>query len=110
MQPYSVAFFRHSRNIIDQAPADTRARMTRRDKLLARLKSRPRDLTWDELVRALEGLGYAEAAAGRTGGSRRRFLHPTAPLIALHKPHPGNIVKMYVIDNVIEILIEEGLL
>jgi hypothetical protein len=84
--------------------------MGRRDKLVARLKARPKDFTWDELVRLLEGLGYAEAATGRTGGSRRRFIHATAPVIALHKPHPGNIVRMYVVDDVLRILTEEGLI
>jgi hypothetical protein len=59
--------------------------MGRRDKLITRLKSRPRDFTWEELVRLLEGLGYAEAKAGKTGGSRRRFVHPTAPVIALRE-------------------------
>ncbi len=43
--------------------------MTRRDKLVARLKGRPKDFTWDELVKLLEGLGYAEAVRGKTGGS-----------------------------------------
>jgi predicted RNA binding protein YcfA (HicA-like mRNA interferase family) len=76
----------------------------------ARLRSRPKDFTWEELVRLLEGLGYIEAKAGKSGGSRRRFVHPTAPLIALHKPHPGNIVKMYVIDDVLRVLTEEGLI
>jgi hypothetical protein len=47
---------------------------------------------------------------GKTGGSRRHFLHPTAPAIALHKPHPGNIVKRYVIDFVLMTLTEDGLL
>ena len=84
--------------------------MSRRDKLIARLKSRPKEFTWEELARLLEGLGYAEARAGKTGGSRRRFVHPTAPMIALHQPHPGNIVKMYVIDDVLRLLREEGLL
>jgi predicted RNA binding protein YcfA (HicA-like mRNA interferase family) len=84
--------------------------MGRREKLVARLKGRPKDFTWDELVRLLEGLGYVEAATGKTGGSRRRFIHETAPTIALHKPHPGNIVKMYVIDDVLRILTEEGLI
>ena len=84
--------------------------MSRRDKLIARLKSRPKDFTWEELVRLLEGLGYTEAKAGKTGGSRRRFIHPTAPMIGLHKPHPGNIVKMYVIDDVLRLLREEDLL
>lgn len=84
--------------------------MGRREKLVARLKVRPKDFTWDEMVRLLEGLGYVEAATGKTGGSRRRFIHETAPTIALHKPHPGNIVKMYVIDDVLRILTEEDLI
>lgn len=83
--------------------------MTRRDKLVARLKAKPADLTWDELVRLLDGLGYVEAASGKTGGSRRRFVHPTAPVLALHKPHPGNIVRMYVVREVLRVLTEEGL-
>lgn len=83
--------------------------MTRREKLISRFKSRPKDFTWEELVRLLEGFGYSEARAGATGGSRRRFVHPSAPLIALHKPHPGNIVKMYVIDDVLRVLTEEGI-
>ena len=84
--------------------------MTRRGMLAARLKGRPKDLTWDELVKLLEGLGYAEAARGKTGGSRRRFVHATAPTIELHKPHPSNIVKMYVIDDVLRVLTEGGLI
>lgn len=84
--------------------------MTRTDKLLARLKSRPNDLTWDELARALTGLGYTEARRGKTGGSRRRFLHATAASIFLHKPHPGNIVKSYAVREVAALLEEEGLL
>ena len=61
-------------------------------------------------MRLLEGLGYVEAKAGKSAGSRRRFVHPSAPVIALHKPHPGNIVKMYVIDDVLRVLSEEGLI
>ena len=83
--------------------------MTRRDKLLARLRAKPKDFTWDELIRLLAALGYSEAKTGKTGGSRRRFVHPTAPVIVLHKPHPGNIVKTYVIDEVLDLLTEEGL-
>lgn len=84
--------------------------MSRRDKLIARLKGRPKDFTWDELVRLLEGLGYAEVRGGKTGGSRRRFVHASAPIITLHKPHPGNVVKMYVVDELLRVLVEEGLI
>ncbi len=34
----------------------------------------------------------------------------TAPTIALHKPHPGNIVKMYVIEELVHMLAEEDLI
>jgi predicted RNA binding protein YcfA (HicA-like mRNA interferase family) len=84
--------------------------VSRREKLIVRLKTRPKDLTWDELVRLLQGLGYREVATGKTGGSRRRFVHASAPTIALHKPHPGNIVKSYVVDELLRLLAEEGLI
>lgn len=84
--------------------------MSRREKLIERLKSKPRDFSWDELVRLLEALDYREAATGKTGGSRRRFVHETAPPIMLHKPHPGSIVKMYVVHEVLRVLSEEKLI
>lgn len=84
--------------------------MTRKDKLVARLKSRPRDFTWDELARLLASLGYRESKTGKTGGSRRRFIHESAAAISLHKPHPGNIVKIYAVDEVMRVLTDEGLI
>ena len=84
--------------------------MARRAKLIRRLQRRPKDFTWHELVRLLEGLGYSQVRAGATGGSRRRFTHPFAPAISLHRPHPGNIVKRYVIDDVLSLLTEAGLI
>ena len=84
--------------------------MSRREKLIARLKSKPRDFSWDELVRLLEALEYREITTGKTSGSRRRFAHETAPAIMLHKPHPGNIVKMYVVHEVLRVLSEEKLI
>ncbi|MCY4451495.1 MAG: type II toxin-antitoxin system HicA family toxin [Immundisolibacterales bacterium] len=84
--------------------------MTRRDKLVRRFRTRPRNFAWEELVRLLAGVGYVEARSGATDGSRRRFVHPDAPAISLHRPHPGNIVKMYTIDEVLRLLTEEELI
>jgi predicted RNA binding protein YcfA (HicA-like mRNA interferase family) len=84
--------------------------VSQRDKLLVRLQSKPKDFSWQELVRLLKMLGYEEAKRGKTGGSRRRFVHKTAAMISLHKPHPGSILKRYQLDQVIETLIQEGLL
>ena len=84
--------------------------MARKEKLIRRFRSRPKDFTWDELVRLLESVGFSEVPGGRTSGSRRRFVHPIAPAISVHKPHPDNIVKMYVIDGISRLLTEEGLI
>ncbi len=84
--------------------------MSRLDKLMKRFLSRPRDFSWDELVVLLASLGYVEKKKGKTGGSRRRFVHESAPPISLHKPHPANIVKRYAIDEVITFLEREKLI
>ncbi len=83
--------------------------MSRKEKLIARFKTRPRDFTWNELVRLLGYLGYEEETGGRTGGSRRRFTNTDiGHTITAHKPHPVNIVKSYTIRILIEDLKREG--
>jgi len=84
--------------------------MSRRDKLIDRFKQQPSDFTWQELHRLLITLGYQEIPRGKTGGSRRGFVHPSAGLVSLHKPHPGNVVKRYVIAQLLRQLREEGLI
>lgn len=84
--------------------------MSKHEKLLKRLQSKPKDFTWNELATLLGGLGYREVAGGKTGGSRRRFVHMTAPAIFVHKPHPGNVVKQYVIRDVLAVLKEGNLI
>ncbi|OPX39176.1 MAG: hexulose-6-phosphate synthase [Desulfobacteraceae bacterium 4484_190.2] len=84
--------------------------MSRKEKLLARLPQRPKDFTWDELASLLKAMGYVQRKTGKMGGSRRRFVHPTAPTITLHKPHPSRIVKMYVINDISELLRREGMI
>jgi hypothetical protein len=84
--------------------------MSRREKLIARLKQKPKDFTWYELIALLKALGYNPSKTGKTGGSRRRFIHPTAPPISLHKPHPDNVIKRYIIDDILETLKHGGLI
>lgn len=84
--------------------------MSRKEKLIKRFRERPRDMTWEELTALLTYLGYQERKKGKTGGSRRRFVHESAPSVNLHKPHPKNIVKIYVIRELIEFLEREELL
>lgn len=85
--------------------------MARKDKLIERLQQRPRDFSWEELVRLLRSLGFELVKGGKTSGSRQRFVHTTPGIvISLHRPHPHKELKNYQLDQVIEILREEGFL
>ncbi len=84
--------------------------MSRTDELIQRLLSRPKDFTYDELVKVLIHFGYEEIKKGKTAGSKRAFVREaTKHIIRLHKPHPSNILKMYVVDYVIGELKDQGL-
>jgi predicted RNA binding protein YcfA (HicA-like mRNA interferase family) len=85
-------------------------KMSKKEKLLSRLRQRPKDFTWDELATLLSKLGYEPRKKGKTAGSRRQFIHPTAAPIILHKPHPQNTLKRYAIDDIIEKLKNEGVI
>jgi hypothetical protein len=82
--------------------------LSRRDKLIKRLLSRPSDFTFDELVALLRSFGYSISRAGKTGGSRVAFADDKGDYIRLHKPHPGNILKHYQADDIITALSERG--
>jgi hypothetical protein len=82
--------------------------MSQIEKLLGRFFTKPRDFTWKELISVLESFGYRELPSGKTGGSRRKFADSEKRIISLHKPHPGQIVKVYVIEQVIANFKENG--
>jgi predicted RNA binding protein YcfA (HicA-like mRNA interferase family) len=84
--------------------------MSRKDKLIQRFLARPKDFSWEELLVLLSKFGFEEVSTGKTGGSRRRFANADAVVITLHKPHPRNILKTYQIDQIIEVLRQEGFL
>lgn len=85
--------------------------MSKREKLIQRLLSRPRDFTYAELETFLNSLGYEEIKTGKTSGSRRAFISKLKKhIIRLHKPHPGPVLRMYQIDYIIQELKKEGLL
>jgi len=77
--------------------------MSTKEKLLVRFLKQPKDFTYQELTRLLNGFGYEEETKGKTSGSRVMFYnsvkeHP----ILIHKPHPGNILKAYVLKYVLD--------
>lgn len=85
--------------------------MSRKEKIIQRLKNRPKDFTYDELRTLLNYIGFEEDNKGNTSGSRVEFIHKdTKTIIKLHKPHPRNIMKPYQINIVIESLKKIGVI
>jgi predicted RNA binding protein YcfA (HicA-like mRNA interferase family) len=83
--------------------------MSRKDKLIARLKTRPKDFTFDELKTLLELCGYVMSNLGKTSGSRVRFKKRKKALV-LHKPHPQKELMHYQVKEVINQLTKEGII
>ena len=85
--------------------------MSQKQKLISRLKSHPSDFTFDEAESLLGYLGYHRLNTGKTSGSRVMCVNYSCNArIRLHKPHPGNILRSYQIDQLIEHLDQEGLI
>lgn len=75
--------------------------MTKKEKLITRFKTVPSDLTYNELVQVLKYYGYYEFSLGKTTGSAVKFKNDDGDIIRFHKPHPGNIIKTYVIEQIL---------
>lgn len=75
--------------------------MSKIKKEIERLKSRPKDFTYNEAKRVLNNFGFIENNKGKTSGSRVKFIDEQNRIIELHKPHPKNILKLYQIDLII---------
>jgi len=85
--------------------------MSKDQKLVVRLLSKPKDFTYNELCRVLNSFGYEESQSGKTSGSRVAFIDKsTNHIIRLHKPHPSNELKQYQIELVMEELKSRGLI
>ena len=82
--------------------------MSRLEKEIERLKSYPKDYTYEEAKSLLNKLGYMENNKGKTSGSRVTFVNKDNMKIDLHKPHPSNIIKLYKIKEILEKLKERG--
>ena len=84
--------------------------MGQKEKLIKRLKSKPKDFTFDDAETLLNYLGYFRSNKGRTSGSRIIFISENHGAILLHKPHPRKELKAYQIKQLIDILEQEGLI
>jgi hypothetical protein len=80
--------------------------LSKRDKLIARLKAKPKDFTFDEAKLLLELCGYVMAKSGKTSGSRVCFTKEMK-VFRLHKPHPRKELLHYQVNELLDELKEE---
>ena len=80
-----------------------------KEKLIERLKSSPKDFTFDEMKTALRSLGFKMSNKGKTSGSRVKFQKGNIPII-LHKPHPRKELSEYQVKQIREVLERENLI
>ena len=84
--------------------------MSQKDKLIEKLKSLPKDFTFEDAETLLKYLEYICSNKGKTSGSRVMFYRDGYPPILLHKPHPQKELKPYQVKQLLDMLEEEGLL
>lgn len=83
--------------------------MGKKQKMIKRLKSKPKDFTFEEAETLLEYLGYQRFDKGKTSGSRVIFKNQKHGSILLHKPHSRKELLDYQIKQLVETLEKEGL-
>ncbi|MGO5115438.1 type II toxin-antitoxin system HicA family toxin [Candidatus Avoscillospira sp. LCP25S3_F1] len=83
--------------------------MGQKEKLIQRLKSRPKDFTFEEAESLLRYFSYERSDKGRTSGSRVMFVSAEHPPILMHKPHPRKELLSYQVKQLLELLSQEGL-
>ena len=83
--------------------------MSKTQKLILKLKSQPKDFTFEEMQTLLLALGFEMTNKGKTSGSRVKFIKDGVPII-LHKPHPRKELLEYQVKQIIAVLEEEELI
>jgi len=81
--------------------------MSTKDKLVERFKTRPKDFTWDELVRLFGIFGFVIYERGKTSGSRVAFTKGKEDVMVIHKPHLSKIIKESSMKDVLNFLINK---
>ncbi len=84
--------------------------MGKKEKLIRRLKEKPKDFTFEEAETLLGYFAYRPNQKGKTSGSRVMFISAEHPPILLHKPHPRKELLDYQVRQLLETLEQEGLL
>jgi len=83
--------------------------MSKKEKLIKRLKSKPRDFTFAEAETLLLSLGFKLSNKGKTSGSRVVFVRGNIS-VRLHKPHGSKTLLDYQIAGILHDLERSNLI
>lgn len=81
--------------------------MNKKEKLVKRFKTLPRDFTFEEVVSLFQVYGFELTNKGATSGSRVKFYNAKDENVyIMHKPHPSNIIKGYIMRDILNFLLK----
>lgn len=79
--------------------------MNKKEKLIKRFRTLPRDFTYEEVVSLFRAYGFTLENKGMTSGSRIKFYHEkNKNAYIMHNPHPDNIIKGYIMRDILDFL------
>ncbi len=83
--------------------------MGKKEKLIKKLKSLPKDMTFEELQTLLLELGFEVSNKGKTSGSRIMFRRGNLNIL-IHKPHPKKEMLVFYLREILKKLESEEII
>ena len=79
--------------------------------MIKRFCKLPRNSPYEDTLKLISAFGYSEHNKGATSGSCVRFKNEqTGQYIDIHKPHPGSIMKEWMMKAIYQHLKSNGLI
>jgi len=83
--------------------------MNKKEKLVKRFRTLPKDFTFEEAVTLFQIYGFSLENKGSTSGSRIKFYNKQDEnAFIMHKPHPSNIIKGYMMRDILNYLLHNN--
>ena len=83
--------------------------MNKKEKLIKRFRTLPRDFTFEEVVSLFQNFGFELENKGATSGSRIKFYNEADQnAYIMHRPHPSNIIKGYMMRDILNFMMKNN--
>ena len=83
--------------------------MNKKEKLIKRFRTLPRDFTFEEVVSLFQNFGFELENKGATSGSRIKFYNEADQnAYIMHRPHPSTIIKGYMMRDILNFMMKNN--